>query len=384
MSQTRADILNTLNIFVSDPKDQKWESTQKIHFINQALQDVVSSRSMPYIRTVDLALRDREYEYEFPADMLEPIAMMFQDIEGSIVMSSSWRSMINDSDYGYSGTPGNPEIFWNIPRSASGHITLRDIVSDNKFIFVPYYEAESHTASTVTRSSELPNTANENDIWVDLFNNENYVYMANESYSAAADQANVTLSAEYLPGSTDLVFTYDIPGIKHVQIVMNNIGTVGTSTVSITGDADDRSSPLPYTFSLYDNDNSNNTIIALAPADLTITGSDFNTGSMTPTSATLINPAETKWVQQVLHLRYAAIFPKLTNDTDELPAELPVLIRDGDCLAYIAAAKLLSAMKGDERWIIMGRTYKKEAEDILDRCRRHRNGNGPAFDLSPG
>jgi len=105
---------------------------------------------------------------------------------------------------------------------------------------------------------------------------------------------------------------------------------------------------------------------------------------LTSTSATLLNPAESKWVQQVLHLRYSAILPKLTTDADTLPSELPVLIREGDCIAYIAAYKLLATMKGDERWVIMGRSYKKSADDILDRCRQHRNGGGPAFDLSPG
>jgi hypothetical protein len=384
MSQTRAEVLTTIQTLLSDPNDQKWTKTQKVHFLNQALQDVVSSEAIPYVRTSDIALRDREYEYEFPSDMLQPVAMMFQDIEGSIVMSSGWRSMITSAEYGYMGLPGDPEVFWNIPRNAAGHITLRDIVSDNKFVFVPYYEAESHTSATVTRSETLPTSANEGEVWVDQFESENYVYACNESYGTTTDQATVTLSSEYLPGSTDLVFTYDVAGVKFVQIVMTHGGETGTSSVAITGDADDRSDPLTYTFTLYDDDNSNDSIIALAPTDLTITGSDATAGTLVETSATLENPAASKWTQQVLHLRYIAIFPKLTNDTDTLPDELPTLIREGDCLAYIASYKLLATMKGDERWIIMGREYKKEADGILDRCRRLRNGGGPSFDLAPG
>jgi len=90
MSQTRADVLTVLNALVSDPRDQKWTPAQKNHAINQALQDVVSSESIPYVRTTSISLRDREYTYEFPEDMLEPIAMMFQDIEGQVIMSSGW------------------------------------------------------------------------------------------------------------------------------------------------------------------------------------------------------------------------------------------------------------------------------------------------------
>lgn len=384
MSQTRAQVRTTLDTFVSDPNNQKWSLTQKNHFINQALQDVVSSESISYIRTTDIALRDRVYEYNFPDDMLEPVAMMFQDIEGTVVMSTGWRSMLNSSDYGYLGDPTDPSVFWKVPRDASGHITLRDIVSDNKFIFTPYYEPENHTSAQITRSSSLPSSASEGDVWVDQFDSENYVYAASETYSAAADQATVTIDAQLLPGATDLVFTYDIPGIKYVKVVLNYGGASGSSSVAITGDADDRSNPLTYTYTLYDNNNSNDNIIALAPANMTVTGSDITVGSdFIPTEADLVNPAADKWVQQVLHLRYVAIFPTLSTDEDTLPLELPVLIREGDCLAYIAASKLLMSMKGDERLLIMGREYAKEAKEIMERSRKHRTGNLPPFDLSP-
>jgi len=384
MSQTLQDKLTTLNSLVTDPNNQKWTQVQKEHFLNQALQDVVSSKTVPYVRTSDISLRDRNYEYEFPEDMLEPIALMFQDIEGSIVMSSSWKSMISDSEYGYSGTPGTPEVFWQVPRNASGHITLRDIVSDNKFIFVPYYDADDHTSSTVTRSSTLPEVASEGDVWVDQYQSEDYVYVADETYTAEADLTTVTLDASFTGSGAALGLTYDTAGVKYVQAVFNYESGVGTTAVAITGDADDRSNPLTYTFTIYSNESSNDHIIALAPTDLTITGSSATTGVFTSTSVTLENPAESKWTMQVLHLRYHAIFPRLSNLTDTMPSELPVLIREGDCLPYLAAVKLLDTMKGDERWVIMSRTYKREANDILDRCRRHRNSGGPAFDLSPG
>jgi hypothetical protein len=217
---------------------------------------------------------------------------------------------------------------------------------------------------------------------VDQYQDENYVYTCDESYSASADLATATLSSEYLPGTVDLVFTYDVPGIKHVQVVLVNAGATGSSSVAITGDADDRANPLTYTFTLYENNNSNNDIRDLAPANLTITGASVTRGEITPTVFELENPAAAKWIQQVLHLRYVAIFPKLNTDEDTLPSELPVLIREGDCLAYIAAYKLLISVKGDERLLIMSREYRKEAQDILNRCRRHRNG-GFTFDLSP-
>ena len=383
MSQTRLEVLTTLQMFVSDPNDQKWTKTQKVHAINQALSDVVSSESIPYVRTTSLPIRDREYEYLFPEDMLEPVALMFQDIEGSVVMSTSWKSMLNSAEFGYFNEPTDSTVFWNIPRDMSGHITLRDIVSDNKFIFVPYYEAEDHTSATVTRSSTLPTTATVGEVWVDQFEDEDYVYACNESYQDTADQASITVSSDYLPGTTDLLMTYDNTGVKYVEVVLVDGGATGTSAVVITGDADDRANPLTYTFTLYDNNNSNDDIIALAPTDLTITGSDATAGPMVATSFELVNPAASKWTQQVLHLRYVAIFPKLANDEDTLPLELPVLIREGDCLAYIAAHKLLMSLKGDERLLIMAREYNKTARDILDRCRMHRNNNGPPFDISP-
>jgi len=383
MSQTRADVLTVLNALVSDPRDQKWTPAQKNHAINQALQDVVSSESIPYVRTTSISLRDREYTYEFPEDMLEPIAMMFQDIEGQVIMSSGWKSLLQSTDFGFFNQSSDSSAFWQQARDLSGHITLRDIVSDNQFIFVPYYEAEDHTSATVTRSSTMPTSASEGEVWVDQFENENLIYACSETYQTTTDQASITISTDYLPGTVDLVMTYDVAVVKYVEVVLVDGGASGTSSVAITGDADSRSNPLTYTFTLYENNNSNDDIIALAPANLTITGASSTRGEIIPTVFELENPAAAKWIQQVLHLRYVAIFPRLNTDEDTLPSELPVLIREGDCLAYIAAYKLLISVKGDERLLIMSREYRKEAQDILNRCRRHRSGNMPPFDLSP-
>lgn len=382
MSQTREQIRDTLDILLSDPKDQKWSETHKNHFINQALSDVVSSMSVPYVRTSDIAIRHDTYEYEFPDDMLEPLAMMLQDIEGEIIVSSSWRSLLGSIDSGNTMIPNDPTVFWETYNRASGYVTLRDIVSDNKFIFTPKYDADLLNV-TVYEQDNLPSTASEDEIWVDSFGSENFVYKCSSTYDASSDQTTGTLAASYLPSATDLVFTYDITGVKYVKVVIVDGGSSGVASVAITGDADDRSDPLTYTFTIFD-DTSNNTIIALSPANLTITGADASTsGSVTATSLDLDNPAEAKWTQQVIHLRYNAVFPGLSTDTDTLPDELHVLLRQSDCIAYIAAYKLLITVKGDERLIIMARQYKKEYESILERAHEHRMGSGPPFDLEP-
>jgi hypothetical protein len=219
---------------------------------------------------------------------------------------------------------------------------------------------------------------------VDTYGEENLVYVCNETYTDVADLAGVTLGSDLLAGSTDLAFAYDTAGIKYINVVLNNAGATGTTALVVTGDADDRSDPLTYTFNVYDDDSSNDAIIALAPVGLTITGADATVGTIIPTSAEFENVAADKWTQQFLHLRYIAVLPPLVNDTDTLPNALPVLIRTGDCIPYIAAYKMLMAMKGDERLLIMSREYRKESLAILDRVRQHRAGNGPPFDASPG
>jgi hypothetical protein len=382
MSQTRSDILETLRIFLSDPKDQKWSKAHKVKFLNQTIKDVISSEVIPYVRVAELPIRDYEYEYDFPEDMLEPIAMMFQNIEGAVVISSSWRSMVAESSIGSTLVPHDNSVFWQAANHSSGHISIRDLVSDNKFIFSPKYQAELYNYY-VRKQTTLPSAMGEKEIWVDTFGEENFVYQCNESYDSSADLASVTLDSDLLAGSTNLVFTYDIAGIKYIKVVVNNAGASGTSNVSTSGDANDRSNPLVYTFNIYDDDSSNNAIIALAPADLTITGADATVGSVIPTEAEFNNESAGKFTQQFIHLRYAAMLPALSNDDDPLHPELHALIREGDCIPYLAASKMLATVKGDERLIIMGRQYNKEAQAILDRVRQHRAGNGPPYDLEP-
>jgi hypothetical protein len=382
MSQTRLELRETLNVLLSDMKDQKWTATQKNHFLNQALQDIISSESIPYVRVAELPIRDGEYEYEFPEDMLEPVAMMFQSIEGSIIISSSWRSLMVNYDIENSLTSFDTSVFWQEAANASGHVTIRDIVSDNKFIFSPKYQADLYDY-TVHRQDNLPDSASEQSVWVDTYADEQYVYQCDETYDASASQASITLDSDYLAGDVDLLMTYDTAGIKYVQVVMVNGGASGTTAVTIDGDADDRANPLTYTFTVYDDEATNDHIIATAHTGLTLTGADATTGTIVDTSIELENPAAAKWTQQVLHLRYLAIFTKLATDEDELPAELPVLMREGDCIPYIAGYKLLDAVKGDERSLIMARTFKSRAQDIIDRCHMHRAGNGPPYDVEP-
>jgi hypothetical protein len=97
----------------------------------------------------------------------------------------------------------------------------------------------------------------------------------------------------------------------------------------------------------------------------------------------LDNPASQYWTPQYIHIMYNAIYPKLYNDTDELDPSIHVLIREGDCIPLMAAVKLLRAVRGDQRMLIMMSQYKSDYEDIIDRVRGHRALGGPPNDLEP-
>jgi len=383
MSETLGETLTFLNVLVSDPNNQKWSYDIKKLFVNKAYKSVIASETLSYIRESDIQIRDEEYEYFFPTDMLEPVAILMQDLEGSVVVSSSWRSLLGESiEGGIASFPAESTQFWQLAANGSGYITLRDIVSDNKFIFSPHYDANNN-ASTVTKQIALPDSASVGDIWVDTLDDNKYVYKATENYNVLAEQAAYTIPNNVLAGSTDLVFTYDIAGAKYVQVVLNNLGASGVSTLTITGDADDRSNPLTYTYDLYESQSSNDAIISLTTGDMTVTGSDATNATFIPTSASLINPSESKWEPQYIHVRYTATFPALVNDVDEFRPEVPVLVREEDAIAYKAAYDLMSTMKGDQMIAIMANKYKKEYQNILERSHSHRVGNGPPNDLFP-
>lgn len=383
MSNTLGEAREFLNGLVSDPMNQKWSQEIKDRFINKAYKSVIASETLSYVRVAEIQIRDEEYEYDFPADMLEPLAIMMQDIEGAVVVSSSWRSLLGESiEGGVASFPAESTQFWQIAANGSGYITLRDIVSNNKFIFSPSYNANVN-ASTVNKQESMPVSASEGDIWVDTFLSENFVYKALENYSTTAEQASITVGNDLLAGSTDLLFTYDIPGVKYVQVVINNLGASGVSSLAITGDADDRANPLTYTYNLYEDQSSNDAIIALTTGDMTVTGSDANNGSFIDTSATLLNPSETKWEPQYLHVRYSAIFPALVNEEDEFRDELAVMIKEEEAVAYKAASELMRTMKGDQFTISMAKSFKDEYENILMRAHKHRMAGGPPDDLYP-
>lgn len=383
MSNTLGETLEFLNALVSDPRNQKWTESVKKKFINKAYKSIIASETLSYIRVAEVHIRDEEYEYDFPEDMIEPVAMLMQDIEGPVIVSSSWRSLLGESiEGGIASFPAESTQFWQIAANGSGYVSLRDIVSDNKFIFSPHYDA-SLNSPTVYKQESMPASASEGEIWVDTFLSENLVYKALENYSTSAEQASITISTESLASDTELTFTYDIPGVKYVQVVLNNLGASGVSTLTITGDPDDRANPLTYTYDLYESQSSNDAIISLTTGDMTVTGSDPDNGTFVPTSAVLILPSEDKWEAQYIHIRYSAIFPALVNDEDEFREELPVLIKEEDGVAYRAAYDLMSTLKGDQAIAVMTNRFKSEFESILARVHRHRMGSGPPDDLHP-
>ncbi len=364
MNQNAKDVLDTMRLLLSDPKDQKWTQAHKLQFLNFALRDIISSESIPYIRVLDIPIRDNELEYPFPEDMLEPLMLTYQNIEGAAIVSRGWRSLI--ASYGLEAVSNNIVS-----------VATRDIISDDKFIFNPSYKTDE------IYSSDLPVHANENDVWVDSYNSENLVYICNESYLTETDNASLTISSELLAGSVDLVLSRVTQGISHISVNLIHGGENGTASLEVSGDANSRSDPLILSFTLYDISCSNDSIIALAPVDISITGTSNTHGSIVETTLDFDNAAANKWTQQFLQLRYTAIFPKLVNLEDELPNELPTLLRTGDCIAYVASASALATMKGDEQWLIVERSYSKKAKIILDKCRKFRNGNSLNFDFTP-
>lgn len=381
MPHTLADLRNILNELVSDPKDQKWTQAIKNRRLNAAIQDEISSETKSYVRAVEIPIRDGEIEYSFPEDMLEPAAMMIQSIDGSLVIPSAWNSLIGNVGLS-SLLPYDSGVFWQVENNFSGSITLRDIVSDDKFIFSPKYVATDYSGNVLSQVN-IPTSGALDDIWVDTKDGLNYVYKLSEPYGVVTAQATVTVDSGLRPSSTDLVFTSDTVGLSYTKVIIKNGGVTGTASVSTSGDVNDRSNPWVIEFTLYDDDCSNDSVIALAPIGLTVTGSDATNGTFYEVEATLENLAEGYWERQNIHLQYIAQYPALGSDADTLRSEIPTIIRNGDCIPLIAACKLLQGLKGDERTIVMYRTYKKEYQYILERAHAHRMGSGPSLDLEP-
>jgi hypothetical protein len=308
-------------------------------------------------------------------------------IDSQIVLSESWRSLadqnvgvFNSPDYQYKyQDPGDYRNY-----TSNVHFTFRDLTSDNEFIIFPQFDADQLSGDNFTEADDLPDTANANDIWVDTFDDQDYMWACKTGYTAVA--MTRTITAENRPTGTtaDLVFSSIATGTQYINIAFLDAGPTGVSTLTITGSGT-RLSPYLYTFDLYDDDNSNNNVISLLSADLILAaaGADVTTGAtyLEFTSTPLTNPNLANWKPLNILVAYTALTPELSLLTDYLHPSLHPLFKSTDVIPYLAAYNLMLMIDGAD--LNRALAYRIKANDIIKRIKKHKRAGVPQKNLRP-
>lgn len=234
--------------------------------------------------------------------------------------------------------------------------------------------------STIIELSQVPNTATEGDKWIDTFNQRDF-YVARQTYGLTT--STLIIPASDRPGAVDLTFSAVNAGGDGdlIDVAIVNGGASGTAALVITGSGTTTDHFL-YTFTIYDNDGSNDAFITLlsGDSDLTASGADATNGTFNETTQVALTGAISFWRAVNVHLEYAAEIPEIIDPTADLNNSIPL-----DVLRVLAdelaSRQLITDEGGDKN---LAGIYHDRFEKGVNRGIKHRSKAVVPTDVSPG
>ena len=142
---TVQQILDQMNLIMSDVDNELYKESEKITAINKALYQLVSDTGC-FKGEADIQIRDIATTYEFPQDMIQLRLMTLDELRGNIIFNTTFESMFN------AGTQFNLRndlaVQWHAPGSRtrgilSHNVSFKSLVSFNQFMVDPVFELES-------------------------------------------------------------------------------------------------------------------------------------------------------------------------------------------------------------------------------------------------
>lgn len=236
----------------------------------------------------------------------------------------------------------------------------------------------------IYRQDNPPDTASENDRWVDT-HDEDKIYVATEDYDYATDYAELVVEAASRPAAA-LTFTAVEAGNagRNIQVRITNYGASGTASLTKTGSGT-RGSPYVYAFKVYDNSGSNNDLIALLSGDahLTASGSSATQGECADLAATALDTGVMDILQpQVIVIRYAAELPSLTGTSSTINESIPSAVRNS--LAEAVAARLALSNSGIAVKPMLIESWETRYRRAVSRARANVGASSYPTDMQPG
>lgn len=198
----------------------------------------------------------------------------------------------------------------------------------------------------ITHSETPPESGVVDDRFVDTFDGDK-IYLVNEDFDVSAVKSTRLIDTTYRP-SAPLTFEAISVGNSgnYITTVITDGGATGTSALVVSGSGT-RAVPYLYTFNMFDDNNSNDDLIALLAGDLylTATGADATDGDVTPVSvSSLDNGVGNYLTLTTIRIAYAAEPSPMTGLSSEIPSYLPQPVRN--TFAEYLAARLSNYEEG--------------------------------------
>ena len=235
-------------------------------------------------------------------------------------------------------------------------------------------------STTIIYLDKVPDSANEGDKWVDLSDGRK-LYVATTSYGPVA--STLTVPAADRPGSVDLLFAALVAGGAGdlIDVVINDAGPSGASTLTKTG-LGTASSHYLYTFNMFEDESSNDAIIALlgGDPDLTASGADATDGAFNPLTLATLSGSISAWRAMNININYIAQLPVIVDPTKQLDRSIPLDIRNS--LAERLASFMLNMDEGGDK--TMAQIFRFDATKAEARATHHRTRGTDPSDVMPG
>ena len=327
MAVKASEIIGKVYLYMEDYKRERLTSSEVLSYINDTKSEHLSSRNVLYARRFKQELTDGETIYAMPDDLVRATHLYMNLFDDP-------KEIEEGNLNGYT------------PSSISDLAIYRERVSSNEYELLPVVTGDvlvslSGSSGNITRGT-LPNSGLLGDVWVD---DDGLMYRCSSAYSVGKTYLNLTSGR-----SVPLAFVA-VEETAYIELSVTNAGATGTSALVVTG-AGTFASPYVYALSLFEDDSSNDSIIALFVGDLnvTVTGADA-------TVVTIFEYGDTpfQWEHKAnftsitLEIHYRAELPDFFGEDDELHPSVPNPLRSGDAIAKLTAAKILNYMKQDER-----------------------------------
>ena len=349
-------IIDKVFLNIEDPIQERFTRAEVLNEINAVRREFISSFNAPYSRRFSQELVEGQTIYEYPGDLIS-VTHSYLSLWDKKKLK---EAILEDDEPGENDVPA----------------IYKERVSANEYEIIPEITVAriaGNGTGTITRGA-VPDSGLVKDVWVD---ENGIIYRCCSAYTTGTTELTLTSGR-----TTPLRFLAE-DVTAYIEVAINRAGASGTSALSKIG-AGTYTSPYVYTFNLYDNNSSNNAIIALLVGDAHLTAEGTSAANVTVTpygSTPLTQTHRANWAAFAIDMVYKAELPEMYSEEEEMHPSIVNPLRSGDALAMLAAANLMVKLRKDPQTI---QAFRQQAFTIIQENQFRVNRKMGLFSMKPG